>query len=79
LNRHADSIPDSATKGANGRGAKPAELPCVLLDLLKQFLGCEPGNSVLHRSEWLKIKEQGSLPVYNFTKRNKYQKSKSEM
>ena len=33
----------------------PTDSPCVLFDLLKQFLCSKPGSGVLLRIEWFKI------------------------
>ena len=33
----------------------PTDSPCVLFDLLKQFLCSKPGSGVLRRIEWFKI------------------------
>ena len=40
---------------ANGPRVEPADLPCVLFDLFKQFLRSEPGSGVLLRSKRFKI------------------------
>ena len=46
--------------------AKPADLPCVLFDLFKQFLRSEPGSGVLRRGKRFKLMMAVSVSSASF-------------